>query len=348
MSKKTLIAASLSVLLSGLVISQASAREQLTTVFARIHNAEHKEHASHKLATQSQTQATDNAAKIEEAKKARALIERASKRLKRQSHERQIAWSRAQRTLEREQLVMGAGQANDIARLLTIAEPRVHQKMSEEYAVLEDYHTQSERVLELVMRQSALLVELSQHKADAQTAQAEQSEAKAQASRADAATITRDLDATSEKLTSNLSMVLKNPSKEDFHRLKGALIPPVRTKYAHGYGPRRQGKTTSYVRHSGYTYDIPEGSEVRAIGPGLVVYAGWFEGYGLVVMLDHGVGYHSIYAHLSTAKVEVGQSIARGHQLGLSGKTGSLEGAKLYFEMRKDGAPINPGDWFVR
>lgn len=348
MSRATILSCSLGVVGVLACAQLARAKAQAPTVFERIHLAEHKRHDSAAKAKALQEKATANDAKIEDAKRARALIERTSKALKRQSYERQMAWSNAQRKLQRQAMLLEPGQANDLTKLLALAEPHAHKKAAQDYAVLEDYHTQSERVLELVHRQSALLVELAQHSADAQTAQAEQATAKDQAKRADAQTISRDLEITSEKLAANLSLILKNPSKEDFHRLKGALIPPVRTKPAHGYGPRRQGQTTSYVRHSGYTYDVAAGTQVRAIGPGLVVYAGWFEGYGQVVILDHGVGYHSVYAHLSKLSVEVSAPIKRGDQLGLSGASGSLEGDKLYFEMRKDGSPINPGDWFIR
>ena len=326
----------------------ALARVQPKTVFARIHDAEHKAARAQERARARQDAAQQNQQAIEDALKARALISRASARLQQQSHERQRAWATALRRVERERLSWAPGQASDVAALLRHAEPLVHQRQAQEYLVLEDHQRQSLRVLELVTRQSSLLVELAQHRADAQTAQAEQEAAKRLASGADASTIERDLDTTSEQLAKSLGLALKNPSKDDFHRLKGALIPPLRVAPTHLFGPRRQGKTTTYVRHSGYTYQVPPGAPVRAVGPGLVVFAGWLEGYGQVVILDHGGGYHSVYAHLATLAVQVGQAAQRADTLATTGSSGSLEGPKLYFELRKDGTPVNPADWFIR
>jgi septal ring factor EnvC (AmiA/AmiB activator) len=66
------------------------------------------------------------------------------------------------------------------------------------------------------------------------------------------------------------------------------------------------------------------------------------------VIIDHGYSYHSLYAHLDKIEVEPGQKVDRGEKIATSGSSGSLEGAKLYFELRHKGHPINPRSWFIR
>ncbi len=88
------------------------------------------------------------------------------------------------------------------------------------------------------------------------------------------------------------------------------------------------------------------GAGVWAADSGVVVYAGWSNGgYGNLVMIDHGNGWLTVYAHLSTVQVACGQSIAQGSSIGAAGSTGNSTGAHLHFETRSGGGFVNP--WFV-
>jgi hypothetical protein len=87
-----------------------------------------------------------------------------------------------------------------------------------------------------------------------------------------------------------------------------------------------------------------EGAPVQAAERGVVVFAGWSEGdqdWGQVVVLDHGNGYQTLYAHLSQVSVACGQVLQKGEELGLVGSTGSAPEPQLYFEMRLNGEPVN-------
>jgi murein DD-endopeptidase MepM/ murein hydrolase activator NlpD len=88
------------------------------------------------------------------------------------------------------------------------------------------------------------------------------------------------------------------------------------------------------------------GTPVWAADSGVVVFAGWSNGgYGNLVMLDHGNGWQTVYAHLSSVSVGCGQSVGQGGGIGAAGSTGNSTGAHLHFETRSDGGFVNP--WFV-
>ena len=93
---------------------------------------------------------------------------------------------------------------------------------------------------------------------------------------------------------------------------------------------------------------MEKGSEIRALAQGEVVFADRLSGYGQILIIDHGSGYHSLYAHLSEFLVEVGEEINDRQIIALSGDSGSLEGPKFYFELRARGLPVDPQEWFVR
>ena len=98
--------------------------------------------------------------------------------------------------------------------------------------------------------------------------------------------------------------------------------------------------------HLGIDISAPEGANVYAAGTGVVTMAagGWNYGYGNVVQIDHGNGYVTVYAHLSTIFVSQCQTVGQGAVIGLAGNTGNSFGAHLHFEIRVGGANINPYD----
>ena len=90
------------------------------------------------------------------------------------------------------------------------------------------------------------------------------------------------------------------------------------------------------------------GSPVYAVWPGKVVHAGWFKGYGNLLIVDHGHGFFSLMAHLDTLERAVGEILRKGDQIGTVGETGSLKGPYLYFELRDGQTPLDPERWFSR
>ena len=81
---------------------------------------------------------------------------------------------------------------------------------------------------------------------------------------------------------------------------------------------------------------------------GEVRYAGWFRGYGKIVILDHGDGYFTVSGHLADIYVEVGDWVNLRDTLGTVGETGSLSGPSLYFEVREGGDPLDPVEWLAK
>lgn len=111
------------------------------------------------------------------------------------------------------------------------------------------------------------------------------------------------------------------------------------------FGVREDPRFKTKTKHQGMDLRAPLGSQVKAIYPGKVAFAQPFEGYGLLVILDHGGGYYSLYAHLERFLVAKGDQVAQDQPLGTLGDTGSLKGPFLYFEVRENGRAVDPAKW---
>jgi len=96
---------------------------------------------------------------------------------------------------------------------------------------------------------------------------------------------------------------------------------------------------------SGIDIEADEGTGVTAVYAGHVVYTGWFKGYGNLIILDHGNEYYTLYAHVSETAVKEGDDVRQGQRIGTVGDSGSLSGARLYFEVRYQGKPQDPEQW---
>ena len=117
---------------------------------------------------------------------------------------------------------------------------------------------------------------------------------------------------------------------------------PARGPISSPYGPRIHPIYRVSSFHAGIDLAIPEGTPVYAAAPGRVVTAGWDGGYGLLVVIDHGDGYSTYYAHLSQLLVSVGQFVEIGQRIARSGNTGLSTGPHLHFEIRRDGVAVDP------
>jgi murein DD-endopeptidase MepM/ murein hydrolase activator NlpD len=121
-----------------------------------------------------------------------------------------------------------------------------------------------------------------------------------------------------------------------------AIAWPLRGSITSRFGFRRHPIFRLRQFHTGVDIAAARGSPVRAAFGGMVLYAGWFGGYGKLIVIDHGDGYSTLYGHLSAIDVAVGDQITRGQVVGRVGSTGYSTGPHLHFEIRHLGKPINP------
>lgn len=117
---------------------------------------------------------------------------------------------------------------------------------------------------------------------------------------------------------------------------------PARGLLVSGFGVRVSPFTDTKVFHHGLDIDAPKGSPIKAAGGGKVVRCGFESRYGNLVVIDHGNGYRTVYAHLSERLVEEGDTVLRGDLIGKVGDTGRTTGPHLHYEVHVNGLPVNP------
>lgn len=122
---------------------------------------------------------------------------------------------------------------------------------------------------------------------------------------------------------------------------KGRLLKPADGSVRKLFGKRRQGQ----VRWKGIMIDGREGSAVKAIAHGRVVYSDWLRGFGLVTIIEHGDGFMTVYGHNQALLRQAGESVAKGETVALLGQSGGQNSPNLYFEIRHKGKAVNPADW---
>jgi septal ring factor EnvC (AmiA/AmiB activator) len=148
-----------------------------------------------------------------------------------------------------------------------------------------------------------------------------------------------------DRALTNLIKALQMARSSGFPALKGHLPLPTEGVLEVGFGKVINPKFNTVTVQKGWDIRAEEGSLVRAIATGQVVHAGWLRGYGNVLIIDHGGGFHSLVAHLASFARATGESVEGGEAVGTVGDTGSLKGAYLYFEIRQDGEAVDPAAW---
>jgi murein DD-endopeptidase MepM/ murein hydrolase activator NlpD len=150
----------------------------------------------------------------------------------------------------------------------------------------------------------------------------------------------RQLERESIKLVYKISEL--STGKNDNPESTGSFSYPVRAPITSPFGPRRHPIFGVRSMHSGIDLAAPYGTPIKASEGGVVIYSGWYGGYGKVVILDHAKGFSTLYAHLSSTKVTVGSRVKQGEVVGFEGSTGYATGPHLHFEVREQGKPKNP------
>ena len=124
-------------------------------------------------------------------------------------------------------------------------------------------------------------------------------------------------------------------------------IKPVLGEISSGFGMRTTVFNRSLHMHRGVDIPAPTGTPVLAAGGGTVYFAGWIQGYGNTVIIDHGIGITTLYAHNSRILVATGDEVLRGQRIALVGSTGQSTGPHVHYEVRVDGVAVNPVDFFL-
>jgi len=123
----------------------------------------------------------------------------------------------------------------------------------------------------------------------------------------------------------------------------GWPVPSRQAVISSEFGARRGSAS-----HQGIDLSVPEGTAVKATAPGRVSVARRIGGWGRVVLLDHGGGWQTRYAHLKRIKVDPGDRVDRGAVIGTVGKSGNASGFHLHYEVLKEGVPVDPKPFLSR
>lgn len=129
---------------------------------------------------------------------------------------------------------------------------------------------------------------------------------------------------------------------DPFAKLRGRLSWPVAGRIETGYGDEIAGG----LRSNGIEIAADRGATVRAVHEGRVIFADWLSGRGLLIILDHGNGYLSLYGHNEQLFKQAGATVQAGEAIATAGDSGGRARPGLYFEIRRAGKPVNPSGWF--
>lgn len=184
---------------------------------------------------------------------------------------------------------------------------------------------------------------ISEQKRDVQEDTQEQSSlvSKLRSERAAYEAAAEQLERDSRQIETMIRRMLANRRKTP--RLgTGRFQVPVDGRLSSNFGPRKHPIHGVVKRHNGVDFGAPQGTPIRAADGGVVLYVGWYGGYGKIVMIDHGGDLVTLYAHTSRYVVDTGQKINRGQVIAYVGSTGLSTGPHLHFEVRRNGTPVNP------
>ena len=158
--------------------------------------------------------------------------------------------------------------------------------------------------------------------------------------------VVRELEEQERELARMVAELESEGGESSLRSRKGQLPFPTDGLVEVGFGKVVNPRFNTVTVQKGIDVRARLGAKVVSVAPGTVAYAQWLKGYGNLVIVDHGGGYHSLYAHLAHALVEVGNEVEEGEEIGAVGDTGSLKGPYLYFELRRRGDAVDPLPWF--
>jgi len=147
-----------------------------------------------------------------------------------------------------------------------------------------------------------------------------------------------------EKSSNELESLIVKKVRSSGGTIKGTgvIAWPLKGRITSRYGYRRHPLWGGRSFHTGLDIAAKYGTPIKAADSGEVIFSGWWDGYGKAIVVDHGKGITTVYAHLSRIYKKVGSGVAKGQTIGLVGSTGYSTGPHLHFEVRKNGKHRNP------
>lgn len=163
-------------------------------------------------------------------------------------------------------------------------------------------------------------------------------------SRAEYEQMLAQLEATSNEIEKWIQKYLASQKNYTAYNFKwtGKWLKPVPGRITSGFGYRVHPIYKIRKMHTGIDFAAAYGTSVHASASGIVIYAGWWGGYGKVVIISHGSGVATLYGHNSSLAVSSGQKVKAGQLIAYVGSTGLSTGPHCHFEVRKNGVPVNP------
>lgn len=258
------------------------------------------------------------------------------------------------------------GQQDQLKLLLNQQDPAAFGRVLTYYRYFADARTSRMNKITLDLRQlSQLESRISRHKNDMQLAESRhRSESRAlEKSRQTRATLLASLNREIRSGTQEIARLKRDEKRLDtvmtelpkvaalgpngrrFAAERGRLRLPVRGRVTARFGTRRQ---LGDLKWKGIFLATPPGREVKAVFGGRVVFADWLQGYGLLLILEHGDGYMTLYGNNEGLTQQVGDRVEAGSVIALTGNTGNIARSGLYFEVRHQGRPKNPLRWCRR
>ena len=120
---------------------------------------------------------------------------------------------------------------------------------------------------------------------------------------------------------------------------------PAKGEIVSHFGKHKHPEFNSFTFNNGISIAAPLNSDIKTVYDGEVIFADKFKGYGNMIIIDHGGGYFTLYAHASSILKKVGTTVSKNEVVAHVGDSDSSAGSQLYFEIRYQGKPVDPGPW---
>jgi murein DD-endopeptidase MepM/ murein hydrolase activator NlpD len=161
----------------------------------------------------------------------------------------------------------------------------------------------------------------------------------------DVDTIRRTNNLSGNRIFAGDELIITNYERGPFTLNRNSMIWPVNGRITSNFGWRTHPIKKTRLFHNGLDIAVPSGTPVKAAAGGEIVHSGWMNGFGYTVIIDHGRGVETLYAHNSKVSVSKGSMVNKGQQVALSGNTGLSTGPHLHFGVLQNEKPLNPKNY---